>query len=117
MYLSVAGIPASQLTGPGKDFVTKFESDNHLTSIEPYTAYAAQAAEVMIQAISNSDGTRQSVTDNLFKTKITDGILGTFAINRNGDTTSNPVTIDIAHNGALQTFKVITPQPSLVAAA
>jgi branched-chain amino acid transport system substrate-binding protein len=117
MYLSVAGIPASQLTGPGKTFVDKFKSDNNLTSIEPYTAYAAQAAEVMLQAISNSDGTRQSVTDNLFKTKITDGILGTFAINRNGDTTSNPVTIDIAHNGALQTFKVITPQPSLVAAA
>jgi branched-chain amino acid transport system substrate-binding protein len=117
MYLSVAGVPPEQLTGPGKDFVDKFKTDNNLTTIEPYTAYAAQAAEVLMAAIGKSDGTRQSVTDQLFQTNVTDGILGSFKINANGDTTANPVTIDIAKNGKLTTDQVITPPTSLVAVA
>ena len=47
----------------------------------------------MLDAIEKSDGTRASVTDELLKTNITDGILGTFSINENGDTTANPVTV------------------------
>jgi len=117
MYLSVAGVPPEQLTGPGKAFVDKFKSDNSIDTIEPYTAYAAQAAQVLLAAIERSDASRQSVTDELFKTNVQSGILGSFQINQNGDTTSNPVTIDIAKDGKLTTDQVITPPTSLVAVA
>jgi ABC-type branched-subunit amino acid transport system substrate-binding protein len=117
MYLSVAGAPPEQLKGAGADFVTGFKKSTSAASVEPYTAYAAQAAEVMLTAIANSDGTRAGVMAELFKTKVTDGILGSFTINKNGDTNSNPVTVDIAKSGKLTTFKVITPPTSLVSAA
>ena len=87
----------------------------------PYSAYGAQSMLVMLDSIANSDGTRASVTTNLFQTKVTNGILGTFSINENGDTTSNPVTVYVqkgsGSSGTGETFKVITPPQDLVKAA
>src|SRR6266567_2776317 len=39
------------------------------------------------------DGSRASVTSNLLKTKVANGILGSFSFDRNGDTTAGAVTI------------------------
>ena len=71
----------------------------------------------MLQAIANSDGTRAGVADQLFKVQITNGILGTFGFNKNGDVTANPVTIYKIVDGKSTTFKVIVPPANLVAAA
>jgi branched-chain amino acid transport system substrate-binding protein len=120
MYVSVAGIPPEKLSGPGKTFVDDFGAQIG-TQVNPYAAYAAQAAVVMLDAISKSDGTRASVVDNLFKTNIKDGILGSFSINKDGDTTANPVTVYIqtgsGTSGTGKTYKTITPPQSLVKAA
>jgi branched-chain amino acid transport system substrate-binding protein len=117
MYMSVAGAPPEKLKGAGATFVNGFKSAKGVSTIEPYTAYAAQAAQVMLDAIARSDGTRAGVMAELFKTNVQDGILGSFTINENGDTNSNPVTVDVAKSGKLETFKVITPPTSLVSAA
>jgi branched-chain amino acid transport system substrate-binding protein len=113
MTVSVAGLPNSQLKGAGKAFVAGFKKATGQEA-DPYAVYAAQAAEVMVQAIANSDGSRSSVTKNLFKTNIKNGILGSFTINSNGDTSSNPVTIYRVKGGQSTTFKVIVPPVSLV---
>jgi hypothetical protein len=47
--------------------------------------YEAQAAQITLDAIAKSDGTRASVLSNLFKTKVTNGIMGTFHFDANGD--------------------------------
>ena len=117
MYMSVAGVPADQLTGAGQEFIAGFKAAQGLDAVEPYTAYAAQAVEVLLTAIEKSDGTRASVAQNLFNLQITDGILGDFQINADGDTDSNPITFFIVHDGAMETYKVLTPDPSLVATA
>src|SRR5262249_27462387 len=117
MYMSVAGAPPETLKGKGAKFATGFQAAKSLSAVEPYTAYAAQAAQVMLDAIARSDGTRAGVMAELFKTNVQNGILGSFTINENGDTNSNPVTVDIASAGKLKTFKVITPPTSLVSAA
>jgi branched-chain amino acid transport system substrate-binding protein len=118
IYISVAGAAADKLTGAGKTFVDDFTKQENLSSApEPYTAYAAQAAQVLLDAIANSDGSRQGVIDQLFMTNVTDGILGNFEINENGDPTSGPVTIYELVNGSFQGTKVITPEPTLVSAA
>jgi branched-chain amino acid transport system substrate-binding protein len=114
MSISVAGMPAEKLTGAGKAFVKSFGKVIDKALPDPYTAYAAQSAEVLVQAISKSDGSRASVAANLFKTKIKNGILGSFTIDKNGDTTSNPVTIYRVKGGKQTTFKTITPPVSLV---
>jgi branched-chain amino acid transport system substrate-binding protein len=112
-YASVAGAPPSALKGEGAAFVKAFSKQIGATP-NPYSAYGAQAMDVMLDAISKSDGTRASVTKNLFGAKITNGILGTFSINQNGDTTLKPITIYKQQSGELKPQKTITPPPSLV---
>jgi hypothetical protein len=60
------------------------------------------------------------VPEQLFQTNITDGILGTFSINENGDTTANPVTVYIQQgsgtSGTGKTYKTIVPPANLVKA-
>ncbi|MDQ5821254.1 MAG: branched-chain amino acid ABC transporter substrate-binding protein [Actinomycetota bacterium] len=85
MYMSVAGTAVDNLVGPGKEFVESFTKQLNGKPVDPYSTYAAQAAVVMLDAIAKSDGSRQSVVDALFQTKIRDGILGSFDINKNGD--------------------------------
>ena len=46
---------------------------------------AAQAVEVLLDAIAASDGTRASVVDRLFETNVSNGILGSFSFDRRGD--------------------------------
>jgi len=120
MYVTVAGEPPEKLTGAGADFVKNFGAQVG-TAVNPYSTYAAQAMAVMLDAIAKSDGTRASVNNNLLHTKVTDGILGTFTINSNGDTTRNPVTVyqqvGSGKSGTGKTFKVEVPPASLVAAA
>jgi len=54
------------------------------------------------------------VTGNLFKTKVKNGILGTFNINKNGDTNLAPISIYLVKGGKATFFKVIIPPASLV---
>jgi branched-chain amino acid transport system substrate-binding protein len=120
MFITVAGEPPEKLTGAGASFVKNFGAQIG-TAVNPYSTYAAQAMAVMLSAIANSDGTRPTVTHNLLATKVTGGILGTFTINKNGDTTRNPVTVyqqvGTGKSGTGKTFKVVVPSASLVAAA
>jgi branched-chain amino acid transport system substrate-binding protein len=117
IYVSVAGLPNEQLGSTGKTFVKDFGATQPGGQVDPYSSYAAQAAQVLLTAIENSDGTRAGVTSELFKTNVTNGILGSFKINSNGDTNANPVTIYLIKSGKQTTFKTITPPTSLVKAA
>ena len=114
MYVSVAGEPNEKLGATGKKFVTDFGKTQSGGNVDPYSAYAAQSADVLLTAIENSDGTRADVAAQLLKTKVTDGILGSFEINANGDTNANPVTIYQIKGGKQTTYKTITPPTELV---
>jgi len=61
--------------------------------VEPFTPEAAQATEVLLDAIGRSDGTRASVVDELFATKVENGILGSFTFDRLGDIDPAPVGV------------------------
>jgi branched-chain amino acid transport system substrate-binding protein len=114
IYVSVAGQPNENLGPTGKKFVQDFGATQAGGQVDPYSAYAAQSAEVLLTAIENSDGTRADVASKLFETKVTDGILGNFEINEEGDTNSNPVTMYLIKGGKQTTYKVITPPADLV---
>jgi branched-chain amino acid transport system substrate-binding protein len=51
MYISQPGLPEDQLKGDGKKFVADFKAETGKSAVDPYTAYAAQAAEVLLDAI------------------------------------------------------------------
>ena len=114
MYISVAGVPNEQLGPAGQTFVKSFGATQTSGTVDPYSTYAAQAALVLLSSIGSSDGTRAGVASQLLTAKVINGLLGTFSINKNGDTTSNPVTQYKVVNGASTTYKVITPPLSLV---
>jgi len=116
MTVSVAGLPNAALKGAGKAFVAAFTKADHRPP-DPYSVYAAQAAEVMIQAIAQSNGSRSDVTKQLFKVNLKGSILGNVSFNANGDVTANPVTIYKVKGGKATTLKVIVPPKALVKAA
>jgi branched-chain amino acid transport system substrate-binding protein len=111
--VSITAAPPDQLRGEGARFVGQFERAIGRPA-EVYSVVAAQATEVMLDAIGRSDGSRASVTSNLFKTKVTKGILGSFSFDRNGDTTAGAITIFRVVRGKPTVFSVITPRSSLV---
>ena len=117
MFSSVAGVPAEELQGAGADFVTSFTEESGEENLEPYTAYAAQAAEVLMAAIESGGTDRAAVIQGMFEFTTTDGIIAPeFEINENGDPTVGPVTIYVAGD-TFETHEVVTPEPDLVEAA
>jgi branched-chain amino acid transport system substrate-binding protein len=113
MYITVPGAPPESLKGAGKKFVDAFRKSIGGKKLASYTAYAAQAAVVVLDAVKKSNGTRASVTANLFKTKIKNGIVGTFRIDKNGDTTLKGITSYVMRSGDGKTFRVFYPGPKL----
>ena len=87
MFMSVAGVPIDEFQGEGATFAEEFGATLGGAPIDPYAIYGAQAARILLDAIAASDGSRQSVIDQLFQTKVENGYLGSFDINENGDPT------------------------------
>jgi branched-chain amino acid transport system substrate-binding protein len=110
-YISYPGIPIGKLAGPGKRFASQFAKANGGKSPDPYSAYAAQAAQVFLTSIAKSDGTRGSVASKFFGLKVANGILGNFSIDKNGDTTLGTVTFGrLSGKGdGVKFIKLITP--------
>lgn len=92
MYVSTPGDSLADFSPLGRKIARTFGgAATHLGS--GGAAYAAQAVEILLDSIARSDGTRSSITSDLFTTHVRGGILGTFGFDRNGDTTLNPVLI------------------------
>jgi branched-chain amino acid transport system substrate-binding protein len=117
MFITVAGASADALAaqgGAGAEFVNAYKEKYGVTRVEPYTAYAAQAAQVLIDAIAAAGDDRQAVIDNILGSDI-DGILGQFSINDEGDVNSGAITV--YEGPEWKDAKVITPSVELVTAA
>jgi branched-chain amino acid transport system substrate-binding protein len=119
---TVAGAPVDQFKGKGGEFAKKFQTDVLKGKpVDPYAILAVQAADVVLQAIANSDGTRGSIKEEGFKIKVEDGYIGGFEFNENGDVTgaSGSVLTFTVYKGTnkLTTLKTATPQANLIDAA
>ena len=92
VYFAYSDADPSLLPPAGKRFMKDLEARTG----EPgqlFTAFAAQSAEILLDAIARSDGTRASVTRELFKTRVENGILGDMRFDKNGDPVEALVTI------------------------
>jgi branched-chain amino acid transport system substrate-binding protein len=83
-FLTV-GVQRVDDLGPGaRSFASEFRE--HIGSPpHPYVVYAAQAADLLLHAIGESDGTRRSVTGGVMHARIEDGILGSFEVDAAGE--------------------------------
>ena len=115
MYVSLPGKVPGALTGAGDVFVKELKSQIGDQPVEVFAPYAGQAAGVLIEAIRQGS-TRAGTISELFKTKVEDGITGSFTITPTGDPTPAPISVQ----RAADTFVLagtITPPPPLVSAA
>ncbi len=93
LYISLAGVPDPALGPAGTRFLEAF-TQSYRRATPWYTAtYAAAAAELLLDAIARSDGTRASLNRQLRATYDPRGILGPIRFDENGDLTSGAVTI------------------------
>jgi YVTN family beta-propeller protein len=103
LYISSPLAPAGPLPPAGRQFLTRFAATQHGKAVNPAALYAAQATELMIDAIARSNGTRSSVARALLHTCARNAIIGDFCVDANGNPTVAPVTILTADTpGALQ---------------
>jgi len=130
MYSSVAGQPLNEFKGAAKVFIDGLRSGPLSgATIDPYAIYGGQAAQVFLDAIAASDGSRSDVISKLFASDVKNGLLGSFTFNADGD----PVASAVASNGGsvaatvaitvykagstFQPVKTIAPKPTRVNAA
>jgi branched-chain amino acid transport system substrate-binding protein len=101
LLISTHGTPNSELPDPGQAFVTELAGILPGGEVSSFSAvYGAQAAQVLLDAIARSDGTRASVVQQLFATRVVDGLIGDFRFNAEGDPTLQTVTL----------FRVASPE-------
>jgi branched-chain amino acid transport system substrate-binding protein len=93
VYIATSLALNGPLGSAARQFVTRFTATRPGAPVNPAVLYAAQATEVMLNAIAQSNGTRRSVTRALLATCVHNGILGSFCFDASGEPTVTPVTI------------------------
>ena len=121
-YYSVAGVGIDKYKGAALKFINGFKTQLGGKPVDPYAILGAQAAQVLLDAIGKSDGSRGSVIDNVFKTHVNNGLIGSFSLNKNGDLTGAKgaallFTIYVGQGNHLKTLLTTSPETSLVDAA
>jgi branched-chain amino acid transport system substrate-binding protein len=112
MYISFAGLPASELIkagGAGAKFVNDFKAKFGHDPASAYAIYGAAATQFIMKAIAASDGTRKGVRDAAFSGTITvtqaESVIGKeFSIDpASGDVTVRDMSIQLL-TGGVETF-------------
>ena len=112
LIATAAGIPTEELPPAGKRFLRAFKKQGTVRPSFLGATEAAQAAEVLLDAIARSDGTRASVVEELFRTSVENGILGDFTFDRNGDVVPAPAGVYRFNRGEL-VFDSVVRVPTL----
>jgi ABC-type branched-subunit amino acid transport system substrate-binding protein len=73
-----------------------------------------QAAEVFLQAIARSDGTRGSVLEELRRAHVKNGVLGSFRFDARGDMSPRVITVQRVQQGRIVFNRLISVPAELV---
>jgi branched-chain amino acid transport system substrate-binding protein len=115
VHVSTPGLPLQRLGPAGRRFVDEFGATQPGGIVTLDAVYAAQATEVLLDAIARSDGTRASVTRALLATRIEDGLIGDISFDADGDVRPRPYVI-IRSSRHAQSFNGSLPDGSNIAA-
>ena len=109
-YVTFGGLPQSELSAKGQQFVQDYESQ-HDDAVQPYTAYAYEAANVMLDAIERASNegevTREAVLQQIFATEDFSGVLGTWSFDEDGDTSLTELSVQRVENGLFEYQRTI----------
>ena len=99
VHITRSGLAPDSLPREGRQFVARFAATQGTRPVFFESVYAAQSAELLLDAIAGSDGTRDSVVAALRRTRVQRGLLGSIAFDSEGDITRAPVTVFRALRG------------------
>jgi branched-chain amino acid transport system substrate-binding protein len=113
LRISIAVLPTRSLPAAGRRFAAEFE---RRFSQRPccFSVHDAQATEILLDAIAQSGGNRARVAEAVMRTRVRGGLIGDFAIDRNGDTTLTTEGIYRITGGRLVFETAITPAADLL---
>ncbi|MCC6522576.1 MAG: branched-chain amino acid ABC transporter substrate-binding protein [Polyangiaceae bacterium] len=98
-HLTFGGLPPEKLTGKGADFVKRYK-EKYEGDPEGYAVYGYVAAKVALDAIERAGRKdRDAIREALIETEETDGVLGSWKFDPNGDTTSTTMSGNVVKDG------------------
>ena len=113
IYVTFGGLPESELSAEGQEFVETYE-EKYDDEIQPYTAYAYEAANVLLDAIERASEEaggdvpdREAVVKQIFATEDYEGVLGTWSFDENGDTTLTELSGNRVQNGEFEFDRIL----------
>jgi len=102
VYVTFGGLPPEKLTGKGAEFVKKYH-DKYSKDPEAYAVYGYVSAQVALQAIEKAGKKdREAIRQAMAATEQTDGVLGTWKFDENGDTTAGSVSGNVVKDGKFE---------------
>ena len=124
VYVTRSGRSPDRLPPEGRQFVAQFAATQGTRPVYFESVYAAQAAELLLDAIARAGGSRESVVAALRRTRVKRGLLGSIAFDSEGDVTRAPVTVFrvlrgggselVSSTEGAQTLRTISVPPELL---
>src|SRR3954465_8673382 len=112
---TVATLDPNKYPPAGKKFFAAYKKAYPNAQPDPYAIYGYEAMSLMLDAIkrAGSNGNdRQAVIDALFSTKDRQSVLGTYSINKDGDTSITDYGLYTIEKGQPTFSKVIKASPT-----
>lgn len=97
--VSTAFVPLHALPAAGRRRADELARARGGRAVHPSAVYAAEAADVVLDAIAASDGTRASVARGIRSTRARRGLLGRYRFDAAGDVRDAPVAVVRARRG------------------
>ena len=114
MYVMQPCAPVNALGPAGKRLLREFAATQPQGTSLQGVPDTIQAVEVLLQAIARSDGTRRSVLEQLRRTRVEDGVLGSFSFDAQGDRSPRVITVERVERGRAAFDRLIAVPSTLV---
>jgi len=106
-YFTFGGLPPEKLTGKGAEFVAKYKQ-RYGAMPQAYAVYGYACAQVALEALKSAGKKdRELVREATAKVKSSDGVLGTWEFDANGDTTAKMMSGNVVKNGKFEFSTVL----------
>jgi len=101
--VSVATLSPDEYPPDGQEFFTAFEQEFDEPNPDPYAIYGYEAMRLALDAIERAGSTdKNAIREALFATRDRQSVLGTYSIDKNGDTTLTDYGIYTIKGGELE---------------
>src|SRR4051812_20689950 len=108
--VTVATLAPDKYPAEGQEFFKAYTEKYGVDNPDPYAIYGYEAMSLALDAIKRSEGTKEGIKKALFATKDRESVLGTYSIDKNGDTTLTDYGAYGVENGELKFDQTIKAQ-------